>query len=469
MTGAVAPRQNESNKASAGRIHGRETSAADAGGAAGRHVNGHAVSAPEVGTVLVDLSLILFVAYAFSALARRLGQPAVVGEIVGGLVLGPTVLGALPGDPASWLFPHDIRPHLQVLAQLGVVLFMFGVGYHFEPARLRGVGGKLVVVSAASVALPFTLGAALAPTLVPLLDPDAGTRTWGLAIFLGAAMSITAFPVLARILRESWLHGTAIAQFALACAAAQDAFAWCLLAAAVVISTAAGLGALSWTVAGALIFGAVMAVVVRPGLRWLFAAKRRWAVTAGLVHPILACGLLASAWATQEIGLHAVFGAFAFGAAVPRGEIAHTGVQHRIEQAGLVLLPVFFTVTGLGVDLTALGVSGLVLMLVVIVAACAGKVAGGWGAARLAGMPPKTSVVLGVLLNTRGLTELIVLDVGLSLGVLDPGLYSAMVVMAVVTTLMTAPLLRFGVSRDALDTELVDAGKKEIGAVHEDS
>ena len=434
-----------------------------------------------MGTVLADLALILLVAFGFAALARRLGQPPVIGEIVGGLALGPSLLGLLPGHPVTRLFPIASQNYLQVLAQLGVVLFMFGVGYHFEPERLRGTGGRLAAVSAGSLVLPFILGAAIVPTLLPLLDPThgGGRRTWGLAVFLGSAMAITAFPVLARILSESRLRDTALGQFALACAAVQDASAWCLLAAAVVISTSAGLWSLGRTVVGFALFLALMVFPVRLGLRWVFAAERRWSVGVGLVHPIVACGLLLSAWATQELGLHAVFGAFLFGAVVPRNEIAHTDVRQRIEQASLVLLPVFFTVTGLTVDLATSGLAGLALTAVAIVAACVGKFTGAWGSARLAGMHPRDSVVLGVLLNTRGLTELIVLDVGLSLHVLDPLLFSAMVVMAVVTTVMTSPLLRLherrgrgsrsgaGLRYRLLDEpqELETAG---IGALNED-
>lgn len=298
----------------------------------------------------------------------------------------------------------------------------------------------MTAVSLASVALPFGLGAGLAVVIHRYGDMggDAAGGLLGFALFIGVAMSITAFPVLARIISERRMRDEALGTIALACAAVQDFLAWCVLAVVVAVVTASDAQALVWMLIRTLAFAAVLVLVVRPLLaRWLTASRER---AEGTVYAVLVCGLLVCAWATSEIGLHAVFGAFAFGVVVPREAVAKTA-HTRIEHAGGLLLPVFFTVTGLSVDLRGLGASGLLVLLAVIVVACTGKFAGAVAAARLTGMDRRRSWALGVLLNARGLTELIILNVGLSLHVLDRAMFTIMVIMAVVTTLMTGPLL----------------------------
>nr|WP_246260024.1 cation:proton antiporter [Streptomyces typhae] len=391
------------------------------------------------------MALVLLTALLFVSLAKRVRQPAVMGEIVAGVALGPSLLGLLPGDPHEVLFPPEARPYLEVLAQLGLVLFMFGVGYQLSLAHVRGVGRHIGLVSLSSVALPFALGAGLALLLYPWLDQSQLTTdgTLGPALFLGAAMSITAFPVLARIITERGLQKHRVGTVALVSAAIQDVIAWSVLAAVVTMVSAAGPWSFARTAGGAVLFVLVLLLVVRPALAWLLAPERRWAGNGMTVHVVLCSGLLAAAWVTDEIGLHAVFGAFLFGAVVPRHHIDVTApeVPERIDQTSLLLLPVFFTVTGLSVDLTALGAQGLVMVLAIVTVACAGKFLGAVGAARLTGTGGREATVLGILLNTRGLTELVVLNVGLSMGALDTRLFTAMVVMALVTTLMTGPLL----------------------------
>jgi Kef-type K+ transport system membrane component KefB len=398
------------------------------------------------GQMLVALAVILAVAFHFARLAKRIRQPTVIGEIVAGLALGPSLLGLLPGDPVGALFPADSRPVLQALSHLGLVLFMFGVGYELDFARLRGTGRRVILVSLSSVALPFALGAGLAVLLFPWYDKSQLSTDSVLApaLFLGAAMSITAFPVLARIITEGGMQRSRIGAMALACAAIQDVIAWCVLAVIVVIATASGLWPLARMVVESGLFLVVLLYVVRPGLRRLLAAERPWAAGSSLIHIVLVTGLLMSAWTTNEIGLHAVFGAFAFGAAVPRGHIEAQAPQvaERIEQTSLFLLPVFFTVTGLSVDLGGLGGHGVIMTVAVILVACVGKFVGAAGSARLAGASRAESTMLGVLLNARGLTELVLLNVGMGLGVLDSRVFSAMVVMALVTTFMTGPLLQ---------------------------
>ncbi|MFF2505868.1 cation:proton antiporter [Streptomyces sp. NPDC058067] len=397
------------------------------------------------GAMLVGLAVIIAVAFLFARLAKSIRQPMVMGEIVAGIALGPSLLGLLPGHLTEAVFPADTRPILQALSQFGLVLFMFGIGYELDFVHLRGSGRQVTLVSLGSVALPFAMGAGLAVLLFPWYDKSQ-LSTHGLlapALFLGAAMSITAFPVLARIIAEGGMRRSRVGALALACAAVQDFLAWCVLAVIVVIATASGLWSLARMVLESGLFVVLLMYVLRPGLRRLLREERRWTADGSLVQVVLVCGLLLSAWATSEIGLHAVFGAFAFGAAVPRDRVDAAAPQAagRIEQTSLLLLPVFFTVTGLSVDLGRLGTHGVIMTVAVIVVACAGKFIGASASARISGAPGREAAVLGVLLNARGLTELVILDVGLGLGVLDRRLFSAMVVMALVTTFMTGPLL----------------------------
>lgn len=396
------------------------------------------------GIVLADLALLLVTAYLFVRLAARVRQPAVMGEIIAGIALGPSLLGLLPGDVTEVIFPVGARPYLQMLSQLGLVLFMFGVGYQLSFTHIRGTGKQITLVSVASVALPFGLGACLAVVLYPWLD-HGQLRTdnlLGPALFLGAAMSITAFPVLARIITERGMQKHRLGSIALASAAIQDLLAWCVLAVVVAVVTAGGAHQLGRVAIGSVVFLVVLMFLVRPGLAWLLSPRRRWAGSLA-THATLICGLLLSAWATDAIGLHVVFGAFLFGVVAPRKHIDALApeVPERIEQTSLLLLPVFFTITGLSVDLGGLGWRGLVMMLAVVTVACVGKFVGAAGAARLSGASSRTAATLGVLLNARGLTELVILTVGLRLGVLDHQLFTVMVVMAVLTTLMTGPLL----------------------------
>ncbi|MFD4399635.1 cation:proton antiporter [Kitasatospora sp. NPDC058478] len=402
--------------------------------------------AATAGGVLVALAVILGTAFVCGRLAVRLRQPAVMGEIVGGVALGPSLIGLLPGRLDAVLFPPEVQPHLRVLSQLGLVFFMFIVGYRFDTAHLRGAGRRVTAVSLSSVALPFALGLGLAVLLQPWFDAyQLRTTGWlGPALFLGTAMSITAFPVLARIIAERGMHQDPLGTLSLACAALQDFLAWCALAVVVAVVNAQSPWALGRLALNTVVVVLVLGCVVRPALGWLLAPERRRAVGGPWIHAVLVTGTLLSAWVTGEIGLDAVFGAFMFGAAVPRDRIDALApeVPERIEQAGLLLLPAFFTVTGLAVDLTGIGWHGLVIVAAVLVTACVGKFAGAAAAARLTGSTRREAAALGILLNARGLTELVILNVGHRLGVIDTRMFSTMVVMALVTTLMTGPLLR---------------------------
>jgi Kef-type K+ transport system membrane component KefB len=395
------------------------------------------VTPDQVPRLLLALVVIIISARLCGALARRLGQPAVIGEIVGGILLGPTLFG---GAVTGAVFPSDVRPALSTLADVGVCVFMFLVGLHLDHRLLRGQGRIATTVSVSAIALPFGLGALLALYLAG--NHATGSRL-AFVLFLGTAMSITAFPVLARILTDNGLIDTPIGGLALACAAVDDVLAWSLLA---VVAALADGGGNPWRVLLVVLFAALMLKVVRPLLAFL--AQRR-PVRGGLagaaVLVAVAAGLLLSAEATEWMGLHRVFGAFLLGVVMPaEGAVA---LRERalpwIERvSSVVLLPVFFVAAGIKVNLSSVDRAALGELALILLVAIGGKCAGAFGGARVNGVRPRHSAVLAILINTRGLTELIVLTVGLQLGVLDLGLYSLMVVMALVTTAMAGVLLR---------------------------
>jgi Kef-type K+ transport system membrane component KefB len=418
--------------------------------------------------VLLDVAVVVVAARLVGRLFRRLGQPAVIGEIVAGIALGPTLLGALPGDLDQVLFPPDARPYLSVIAQLGLALFMFIVGLEVDLSLIRGRARAAGAVAAGSLVLPFAFGAAVALALYPLHSQVDGETVPPLAfvLFLGVAMSITALPVLARILTERGMQRTPIGVLALACAAIDDVLGWSLLAIVVAIaaggSTVGALVIIGWTV----LFVVVMFLVVRP----LLARLVPWHARAGRLTPdilaIVLAGLLASAWLTEIIGVHAIFGAFLFGAVMPRRDAGALTreILERLEQVSLLLLlPVFFVVAGLQVDVGGIGLDGIWQLGLILVAAIAGKVLGAAGAARLQGMPRRDANALGLLMNTRGLTEIVILQVGVQLGVLDQTMFTLMVIMALVTTMMTGPLLRRVYPQRVLDRETAAAERAELG------
>lgn len=396
-------------------------------------------------TVLADIAIVLVVGAVLGRLVRRLRQPPVIGEIAAGIALGPSLLGLLPGDPTSWLFPVEARPYLAAIAQLGLLVFMFGVGWEFDGRLLSGRRGAVGAISVGSVALAFGLGLALAAVLYPQHKTVDGHQTsfTAFALFVSAAMSITAFPVLARILAEQRMMGTRVGAFALAGAAIGDVFAWCLLAlTAAVVTAAATAGHMVQIGVFTLLYMAVMALVVRP---LLARATRRWVT--GRVPPLyfimITAGVLLSSYATTWIGIHAIFGAFAFGLVMPRRplDVLFEGVKRPFDGIGTVLLPVFFILTGLNVDIGALSGRGALELTAIIVVACAGKMIGAMVPGRLTGLSWREAGSLGLLMNTRGLTELIILNAGVTLGVLDGQMFTMMVVMALVTTALAGPLL----------------------------
>ncbi|QIJ65317.1 cation:proton antiporter [Streptomyces sp. JB150] len=395
------------------------------------------MTAQQTTSLLAGLAVLVLLARLLGAAARRLGQPAVIGEVLAGIALGPTLFDGAVSDA---LFPDSVRPLFGALAAVGIAVFMFIIGLDWDAALIRGIGRLAATVSLSSILLPFGLGTLLA--LYLLRDHAAADRTT-FTLFMGIAMSITAFPVLARILTDRGMARTPLGVVALACASVDDVLAWSLLAAVVALSGPAGPE--EWRILLAVPYLLGMLFVVRPLLRRLAARTTPLRLTPGVLAGVLA-GLLLSAAATEWLGLHYIFGAFLFGAVLPRAgtERLRADVHDRLGQlSGTLLLPVFFLVAGLGVDLSGLDAGGLGDLGLILAVAIGGKFAGAFTAARLHRMPARESAALATLMNTRGLTELIVLNVGRDLGILGPDLYSLMVVMAVVTTAMAGPLLNW--------------------------
>jgi Kef-type K+ transport system membrane component KefB len=400
-----------------------------------------------IGRLLLDVGIVILVGRAFAVALTRVHQPPVIAEILAGIALGPSLLGALPGDPSSLLFPDEVRAALEVIGGLGLVLFMFLIGLELDIGELRRRNRTVATVSLGALALPFTLGLGLAAVLhadhnvvrgetVPLAP---------FALFVATALSITAFPVLARLIVDGGLQGTPMAHLSMGAAAIQDGVGWVLLTVALAaLPGDSGLSVVERALASAAL-AALLVFVVRPVLVRLYARPRGGArIEAGVVAAAV-IGLAATAGTTQLLGLHSVLGAFAFGAIFPRGEGRELvgGLSSALAPTTTtVLLPIFFLGPGLNTDFGSLGGVGAREVVLILVIACVGKLLGAALPARLSGMTWREAVTLGVLLNTRGLVELVVLNVGLTAGVLDQSLFSALVLMALVTTMMTAPILR---------------------------
>ena len=406
--------------------------------AAGEHDAGAQGAAESLLRLLVALAAILITGQALSWVFLRVGQPPVIGEVVAGILLGPSLLGP---EVSALILPPTVAPALGTVAQLGVILYMFLVGLDLNPALLKRRARAVVLTSHAAIILPFLMGSALALALYPRLSSSRVPFT-SFALFLGVAMAITAFPVLARILNDLELSRTEVGAVALACAAIDDVTAWCLLALVVGIAQAhAGVGLL--VAAGTMAYVVFMFAVARPILGRLVAADRETNPSRGAVGLVFVA-LLLSALATQAIGIHAIFGAFLLGAVIPHDSAMSRAMTRGIEPAvTYLLLPAFFAFTGMRTRVDLL-VDAEHWMLCGAIVACAigGKFGGTLLASRLTGFGWRDAAILGALMNTRGLMELVVLNVGLDLGVIAPSLFAMMVLMALTTTLMTAPLLR---------------------------
>jgi len=399
--------------------------------------------------VLATLAAVIALGYSLGRVCRRIAQPPVIGQMVAGILLGPSLLGAISPEAMHLLIPSAAEdPHrqvasgLRVISQLGVILYMFLVGLDLDAARLKSQARSALAISLTGIAVPFGLGAALALWLHPILSHP-GVPFASFTLFLGVAMAITAFPVLARILDDFALTRTELGILALGCAAADDVAAWCLLALAVGVAQAQVGGALL-VGAGAGLFILAMLAVARPLLAEAMRRLDARATTPPYAVPGLFFLILLASLATEWIGIHAVFGAFALGAILPHGGRIATEFAAKIhDPVTVLLLPAFFATTGMRTQLGLLsswedwGFAGAIILVATL-----GKFGGTFVAARLTGQTWRDSAALGALMNARGLMGLIVLDIGLDMGVISERLFAMLVLMALATTFATAPMLR---------------------------
>jgi Kef-type K+ transport system membrane component KefB len=399
-----------------------------------------------IADVIGDIALVLVFSSLLGAIARKCGQPVVVGQIIAGVLLGPSVLGHLPGHLTTRLFPHAVLSSLTVLSQVAVVMFMFSVGYELDRRSLRGRRRAVPLIAAGALLVPMGLGAGTALIFRSSLAALGETHiSHSFVLFMAVATSITALPVLAAILRERGIAGTVAGVTAASAAGVMDVLAWLVLAVALV-GTVHKPGR-PWPLTVLLIscFAVIMLLVVRPALRW-------WMGRRSLLSNQLAIALalaLGCAWVTASLGLHPVFGGFLAGLTMPSTDgTPDADVLRPMEEIGGVFLPLFFIVTGLSLNVGALGTTALVFLAIVLGVASLGKLGPGYAASRMGGLNPRDSATVAVLVNTRGLTELIALNVGLSAGLIDQRLFSVLVLMALITTAMTSPLLSLILRRE---------------------
>jgi len=392
--------------------------------------------------LLIQMSTVLLTALLCGWVARRLGQARVIGEIAGGILVGPSVFGRFAPGASAWLFPQNSLGPFEVLSTIGLVLFLFLIGSELDLEHLRRQRGTALLVSAMSILFPFAMAIALAQSLRIRFAPD-GIGMLPFVLFLGISMSITAVPVLARILEERGLHSTSLGTTALMCAAVNDVCAWLLLAVGLTLIPHAGesMGLpirLLWLG----VYLAVMLGIVRPLGKWVAKRQKSDGLSYEMLGVVVAT-LLVSAAATEAIGIHPLFGAFLAGVCFPRIERWQSTIRARLDTiVSILLLPLFFALTGMRTRLDLL--SGTTIWMwtgVVLIAAVAGKMVGTVIAARWTGQSWRDSMALGALLNTRGLVELIVLNIAYSAHVFSPTLFTMLVVMALITTMMTSPVL----------------------------
>jgi Kef-type K+ transport system membrane component KefB len=420
-----------------------------------------------VTTLLLQLVVILTTARICGWVLRHVGQPSVVGEMAAGLMLGPVVMGALFPSLHAQLFAKDLLQGLSSLSTVGLVLFMFVVGLELRAtqnmrAQLKAAGA----VGVLSVVVPLALGIAISPTLYPTLAP-AGVGFWPFALFMAAALSITAFPVMARILKDRGMTRTSFGQLSLSAAAVVDVFAWILLAFVVaLVGAGEGYAGLIKITVGVLVMLAFLFFGLKPAFAWLLRVKAPDGEPSTTVMASLMIGLLITALLTEWLHLHAVFGAFLFGACLPRDDRLLRSLSERIEPISIVvLMPLFFALAGLGTTSNAFSGASLGAMLLIVGVATVGKIAGGAAGARMAGYSWRDSLATGALMNARGLMELIVIKIGLDVGLIGPELFTMLLVMALATTAMTGPLMTLFIGRKAqLAGDGAVAGKAEAPA-----
>ena len=417
--------------------------------------------------LLAQIVTIILVARFFGWVFRKIGQPSVIGEIIAGIVLGPSLLGLYFPEFSLSLFPIESLGNLQFLSQIGLILFMFVIGMELDLKVLQNRAKDAIVISHASIIIPFALGIGLAYFVYYRFAPE-GVAFLPFALFMGIALSITAFPVLARIVQERGIHKTKLGAIVITCAAADDITAWCILAAVIAIVKAGTFVSSLYTIGMAITYVLAMLFVVKPFLKKI---GELYATKDSLNKPVVAIFfliLIISSYTTEIIGIHALFGAFMTGVIMPDITKFRNLFIEKVEDVSLILLlPLFFVFTGLRTEIGLLNdpylirVTGFIILVAVI-----GKFLGSALAAKFVGQSWRDSLTIGALMNTRGLMELIVLNIGLDLKVLTPEVFTMMVIMALVTTFMTGPTLNiiniiFKTKDDSLD-EISDGEKYKI-------
>jgi Kef-type K+ transport system membrane component KefB len=394
--------------------------------------------------LVVQLAAILLASRLLGVLFRKIQQPQVMADMVAGLLLGPSLLGRVAPWASNALFPPASLGYLNALSQIGVLFFMFLVGLGLNPRTLRDHGHAAVLISHASIVIPFCLGAGAASLLYPRLA-TAGVSFTSFALFIGSAMSITALPVLARILMERKLLRTRIGALSISCAAVDDITGWGILAYIVALIRSEQSLIPPWvTVEGALVYVVVMTAVVKPLLRGFDTSFRRHGrLTEQAISLMLVLALL-SAFVTETLGIHSLFGAFFMGVIMPKRDDFISAVTGTLESLTVVaLLPMFFALSGLRTNLGMVHGRLWIYTLFIIATAIAGKFGGSMLAARIAGVSWRDASALGILMNTRGLMALVALNIGLDIGIISSEVFTIMVLMTLVTTFMTSPLLQY--------------------------
>lgn len=410
------------------------------------------------GQLLLQLIVILIVVQLAGYLCQRLGQQWVVGEILAGLALGPSLLGALFPHAENLLFPATSLPVLQTLGDIGLVLYMFSLGAQLDVHLILRQCRTAIVTSVSGIILPLSLGAVLAFFLFPgLAGPKASLITF--LLLVGTAMAITAFPVLARLLSEKKLLETRVGTLALTCAAIDDVVAWCLLALVTALIRSQGLPSVVVTIGMTLLFVVCMFFIVKP----LLAYADRRIISNQIKIALCFVLLLSCAYYTNAIGIHPIFGAFVMGIILPRRVHFVELVRNISHVNNMLFLPLFFVYSGLHTQVGLINSPVMWLIcLLILVTACVSKMAGGTFAVRSMGESWRDAFSLGILMNTRGLVELIVLNIGLELGVLSPTLFASLVIMALVTTMMASPLLSLPILRQGRKQEIADPAPKVL-------
>jgi Kef-type K+ transport system membrane component KefB len=450
LSGTAAGRTLELTLAAAGTAGAKAAAGGEGTGSGGAAASSERVSATRQRTAeatvvafFIAVAIVMLFARLCGSLMPRIGQPRVMGEVLAGILLGPTAFGAIDPSLQSTVFASDIVPYIGVAANLGLIFFMFLIGLEVDLGQLRGRARMTLAVSNTALLVPLMLGMLVALPLYPLLAPN--TRFAAFALFVGVSMSVTAFPVLARIISERRMIKQPLGALALSAAAVDDVSAWFLIALATAVAGAGSGVAVIETIGWAAVFCLAMAFLVRPLLaRAAVAYDEAGGHVPGTWITVIFAGVLLSAVATETIGIAVIFGAFAMGVAMPRHAGLSDAVTRRVEDFVLtLLLPLFFAYTGLRTNVALLGRGDLVLLTLALSAiAIVGKYGGTLIASRVIRLPWRESAVLGALMNTRGLTELIVLNLALSIGAISSALFAALVIMALVTTFMAGPLIR---------------------------